>query len=156
MEEERRLSEREARVMGATAGAAGAQAHAQGTPGVGEAQAIEKLQRAGADVRRSTDRVKREERDSERQEERSQEDTVTKGHPRLLQFRQAGIPQEAEREMQERAWARIRGETDRLEEKDRELAVREPEVREQEAAAARRGPRVIPDPEGDSPPTDRV
>ena len=40
-EEERRLSEREARVMGATAGVAGAQAHAQGTSGVGEAQAIE-------------------------------------------------------------------------------------------------------------------
>ena len=53
-----------------------------------------------------------------------------------------------------RAWERINGEAERLEEKDREVSARERRVRAEEAEAARRGPRVIPDPEGGSPPTD--
>ena len=60
-----------------------------------------------------------------------------------------------EREVQEHAWARIRGETERREEKDRLVAVRERRMRGEEAAVARRGPRVTRDPHGDRPPTDR-
>ena len=56
--------------------------------------------------------------------------------------------------MQERAWRRIRGEAARLAERDREVAEREGRVREEEEAVARGAHRVIPDPEGHTPPTD--
>ena len=73
----------EAQVMGAAAGSAGAQAHAHGSPGLGEAQAIKEVQRAWMDVRRRTEMVEREERDSKWQEERSQGGRGTKGYAPL-------------------------------------------------------------------------
>ena len=75
--------------------------------------------------------------------------------PPLDPFRQPGIPPEAEREVQERAWKRIRGEVARLEKRDRQVAEREQKVRQEQAASAHRGHWVIPDPEGDTPPTYR-
>ena len=54
--------------------------------------------------------------------------------------------------MHERAWRRIRAEAARLAERDREVAEREHRVREEEEAVARGAHRVIPDPEGDTPP----
>ena len=56
--------------------------------------------------------------------------------------------------MQERAWWRIRGEAARLAEIDREVAGRERMVREEEEAVARGAHRVIPEPEGGTPPAD--
>ena len=95
-------------------------------------------------------------RDSERQRERAQGGELTEHRPLLQPLRQPGIPSEAEREVQERAWKRIRGEAARLEEEDREVAEWESREREEEAVAGRKGPsRVTPDPEGDTLPTDR-
>ena len=71
-----------------------------------------------------------------------------------MPFRQPAIPPEQDREMQERAWARIRGEAARLAERDREVAARERRVREEEEAVALGAHRVLPDPEGDTPSTD--
>ena len=56
--------------------------------------------------------------------------------------------------MQERAWRQIRGKAARLAERDREVAVRERRVREEEEAVARGSHRVLPDPEGETPSTD--
>ena len=94
--------------------------------------------------------MEREERDGERPEQRSQGGRGTKGHPPLQPFMHEGISPEVEREMHERAWARFRGEAERLEEKDREVAVREHRVRQDEAAAARMGP-TSPSPEPTPP-----
>ena len=74
--------------------------------------------------------------------------------PPLQPLRQMGTPPEADREVQEMAWKRIRGEVVRSEERDREVAERKCSVREEEVAAARKGHRVIADWEGDTPPTD--
>ena len=71
-----------------------------------------------------------------------------------MPFRQPAIPLEQEVEMQERAWRRIRGEAARLAERDREVAARERTVQEEEEAMARGAHQVLPDPEGDTPPTD--
>ena len=55
--------------------------------------------------------------------------------------------------MGEKAWRKIRGEAARLAERDREVAEREHRVREEEAVAL--GPQqIIPDQEGNTPPTD--
>ena len=56
--------------------------------------------------------------------------------------------------MQERAWRKIRGEAARLAERDKEVAERKHRVREEEEAVARGAQRVLPDPEGDTSPTD--
>ena len=56
--------------------------------------------------------------------------------------------------MQERAWRRIRGEAARLAERDREVAARERRMREEEEAVAQGAHWALPDPEGDTPPTD--
>ena len=73
-------------------------------------------------------------------------------HPQIQPFRQPGSPPEAEREVQERAWKRSRGEAARLKERDRDVAERECRVRGEEAAAARRGHRVIRKQAGKTPP----
>ena len=83
---------------------------------------------------------------------RAQGGDEPEGRPPLQLFRQAGILLEAGREVQEGASERIRGETARLEENDREVAEREHRVREEEAPAACRGPWVVPDAEGNTSP----
>ena len=91
----------------------------------GEAQAVEELQMAWADLRRRQEGVERTEREGGRQEEgRGPEGTP------LVPFRQPALPLEQEGEMQERAWRRIRGEAARLAERDRDVAARERRVRE--------------------------
>ena len=122
----------------------------QGGPRGGEAQAVEELQRAWADLRRRMQRVERAELEGGRHGESG----GPGGHPPLLPFRQPAIPPEQEREMQERARRQIRGEAARLAERDRELAARERRVREEEEAVARRAELVLPDPEGNTPSTD--
>ena len=71
-----------------------------------------------------------------------------------MPFQQPAIPPEQEREMQERAWRRIRGEAARLADRDREVAARERRVREEEEAVAQGAHRVLPDQEGDTPSMD--
>ena len=71
-----------------------------------------------------------------------------------MPFRQPAIPPEQEREMQERAWRRIRGEAARLADRDRAVAARERRMREEEEAVARAACWVLLDPEGDTPSTD--
>ena len=151
-EEERRLREREARAMGEVAGAAEGRATGQGSPGGGEAQAMEKLRRAWASLRRRLERVQRAERELARPREQAQGTAGPEDRPPLQPFRQPAIPPEVERGMQEIAWKRIRGEAARLAERDRKVAEREHRVREEEKAVARRAHGVIPDPEGDTPP----
>ena len=70
-EEERTPQEREARAMGEAARAAEGRATRQGTPGAGEAQAVEELQRAWADLLRRVERVERAEREEERPREQA-------------------------------------------------------------------------------------
>ena len=90
--------------MGEVAGAAGAEASAQGGPGGGgEAQAVEELQRAWAEVWRRAERVVRAKRDDERQGERAQGSEGTESCPPLQPFRQPGIQPEAQRSVQEQA-----------------------------------------------------
>ena len=150
-EEERRLRDREARTKGEAARVAEGRAAGQGTPGGGEAQAIEELHRAWADLRRRLERVERAEREGERPREHAQESGGSEGRLPLQPFRQPDIPPEVEREMHERAWRKIRDEAARLAERDREVAERERRVREEEEAVARGAHRVIPDVEGDTP-----
>ena len=149
-EEERRLREREARVMGGAARVAEGWTEGQGMPRGGEAQAVEELQRAWADLWRRLERVER----AEREGGRHRESGGSEGHPPLQPFRQPAIPPEQERAMQERAWRQIRGEAKRLAERDKQVAARERRVREEEEAVARGAHRVLPDPEGDTPSTD--
>ena len=118
-------------------------------PQAGEAQAVEELQRAWADLWRRQEGVERAEREGGRQEEgRGREDTP------LVPFRGPGIPPEQEGEMQERACRRIRGEAARLADRDRAVAARERRVPEEEGAVARGAHWNLPDPEGDTPSTD--
>ena len=118
-------------------------------PQGGEAQAVEELQRAGADLWRMREGDERAEREGGRQEEgRGREDTP------LVPFRRPRIPPEQGGEMQERAWRRIRGEAARLADADRAVAARERRVREEEEAVDRGARRGTPDPEGDTPSTD--
>ena len=152
-DEERRLQEREAQATGAADREAGALASTQGTPRGREAEAVEELQRAPAEVRRRVGRVERAERDSEPQQERAQEGQGTESCHPLQLFRQPGIP--PEQEVQERAPRRITGEAARLEKKGRVVAEHECRIRGQEAPAARKGTRVIPDLEGDTPPDEK-
>ena len=148
-EAERSLREREARVKGESGGAEEGRTEGTDRPQGGEAQAVEELQMAWADLRRGQEGVKRAEREGGRQEEgRGREGTP------LVPFRQPAIPPQQEGEMQERAWRRISWEAARLAERDREVAARERRVREEEEAVARGAHRVFPDPEGDTPSTD--
>ena len=62
-EEERRLQEREARVMGGADRVTEGWTEGPGRPQGGEAQAVEELQRAWADLRRRQERVERAERE---------------------------------------------------------------------------------------------
>ena len=148
-EAERSLREREARVKGEAGRAEEGRTEGTDRPQGAEAQAVEELQRAWADLQSRRERVERAEREGGRQEEgRGQEGTP------LVPFRQPAILPEQEGEMQHRAWRRIRGEAERLAEKDREVAARERRMREEEEAVARGAHRVLPDPEGDTPSTD--
>ena len=147
-EEERRLREREARVMGGADRVAEGRTEGPGRPQGEEAQAVEELQRAWADLRRRQERVDRAEREGGRHGEGG----GPEGRPPLMPFRQLAIPLEQESEMQERAWRRIRGEAARLAERDREVAARERRVREKQSAVARGAHRVLPDQEGTPPP----
>ena len=149
-EAERRLREREAMVMGGAGSTTEGRTEGTGRPEGGEAQAVEELQLAWADLRRRQERVERAEREGGRQEEgRGQE-----GRPPLVPFRQPAIPPEQEGEVEERAWRKIRREAAKLAERDREVAARERRVREEDEAVVRGAHRVLPDPEGDTPSTD--
>ena len=116
----------------------------------GEAQAVQELQRAWAELRRRLERVERAEREGGRHGESG----GPEGRPPLLSFRQPAIPPAQESEMQERAWRQIRGEATRLAERDTEVAARERRVRGEQEAWARGAHRVLQDPEGDIPSTD--
>ena len=137
-EEERRLREREARVMGGAYRVAEGWTEGQGRPRGGEAQALEELQRAWADLRRRMERVERAELEGGRHGESG----GPEDRPPLLPFRQPAIPPQQESEMQERAWRQIRGEAARLAERDREVAAWELRVRVEEEAVARGAHRV--------------
>ena len=65
-EEERRLREREARVIGGADRVAEGRTEGPGRPQGEEAQALEELQRAWADLRRRQERVERAEREGGR------------------------------------------------------------------------------------------
>ena len=151
-EEGRRLRERETWAKGEAARAAEGRATGQGTPGGGEAQAVEELQRVWADLQRRLETVERPEREDKRPREQAQGSGGSKGRAPLQPFRQPAIPPEVEKEMQERAWRRIRGEAARLVERNREVAESERRVREEEEAVARGAHWVISDAEGDTPP----
>ena len=112
-EEERRLGEKEARIMGGADRVAEGWTEGQGMPRGGEAQAVEELQRGWADRRRRLETVERAEQDSERPRELAQESGGSEGGPPLQPFRQPGIGLQQEREIQERAWRQIRGEAAR-------------------------------------------
>ena len=143
--EEMRLQERKPRAMGEAAGAAEGLATGQGIPGEGEAQAVEELQRAWADLPRRLGRVERAEREGERPKELAEGSRGSEAPPPLQPFRQPAILPDVEREMQERAWRRSRGGAARLAERDREVAERERRVRKEEEAVVRRAQQVIPD-----------
>ena len=149
-----RLRGREARIMGGAASVAEGWTTGQGKPRKGEAQAVEELQRAWADLRRRLERVERAEREGQRPREQAQESRGSEGCPPLQPFRLPAITPEMEREMQERALRQIRGEAARLAERDREVAAQERRVREEEGTEARGAHRVLPDPEEDTPSTD--
>ena len=149
-EAERSLREREARVMAGAGRLAEGRTEETGRLQGGEAQAVEELQWAWADLRRRLQRVERVEREGGRHEEGGGQE----GRPPLMRFRQPAVPPEQESEMQERAGRRIRGQAARLTERDGEVAARERRVREEEEAVARGAHRVLPDPEGDTPSTD--
>ena len=89
-EEERRLRERKARVMGGAARVAQGWTEGQGVPQEGGAQAIEELQRAWADLRRRLERVQRAEREGGQYKESAR----SEGRPQLQPFRQPAIPPE--------------------------------------------------------------
>ena len=148
-EEERRLQEREARVMGEADRVAEGWTEEQGRPREEEAQAVEELQRASADLQTRLERVER----AEREGGRHRESGWPEGRAPLLPFRQPAIPPEQQSEMQERAWRQIRGQGERLAERDREVAARERRVQEEEEAVARGAHRVLQDPAGDDPST---
>ena len=139
--------EREARGMGRAGRVAEGTTEGKGRPQGEEAQAVEELQWAWADLRRRQERVERAQREGGRHEEGG----GPEGRSPLMPFRQPAVPPEQESETQERAWRRIRGEAARL---DREVAARERRVREEEEAVAQWAHRVLPDPEGDTPSTD--
>ena len=136
--------------MGGAGRVAEGRTEGTGRPQGREAQALEELQWAWADLRRRRERVERAEREGGQHEEGGGQD----GRPPLMPFRQPAVPPEQESEMQERAWRRIRGEAAGLTERDREVVARDPRVRKEEEAVARGVHRVLPDPEGDTPSTD--
>ena len=136
--------------MGGADGVAEGLTEEPGRPQGGEAQAVEELQRAWADLWRRQQRLEGAEREGGRHGEAG----GPEGRPPLMPFRQPAIPREQEIEIEERAWRRIRGEAARPAEKDREMAAREPRVREEEEAVAPGAHGVLPDPEGDTPSRD--
>ena len=98
-EGERRLREREARVMGGAERVAEGRTKGPGGPQGGEAQAVEELQRAWADLRRRQERVE----SAQRAGGRHRKEGRPEGRPPLMPFRQPAIPPEQGIEMQERA-----------------------------------------------------
>ena len=114
-EAERSLREREARVMRWADRVAEGRTEGTGRPQGGEAQAVEDLQWAWADLRRRQERVERAEQEGGRHGEGG----GPEGRPPLMPFKQPAFLSEQESEMQERAWRRIRGEAARLAERDR-------------------------------------
>ena len=131
-EEERRLREREARVMGGADRVAEGWTEGQGRPQGGEAQAVEELQLAWADLQRRLEMVGR----AEQEGGQHRESGGPEGCPPLQPFRQPAIPPEQGREMQERGWRQIRGEASSLAGRDREVAARERRVPEEEEVVA--------------------
>ena len=87
-EEERRLRENEARVMGGAARVAEGWTEGQGVPQGGEAQAVKGLQRALADLRRRLERVER----AGQEGGQHRESGGSEGRPPLQPFRQPAIP----------------------------------------------------------------
>ena len=149
-EAERSLREREARVRGGAGRVAEGRTEGTGRLQGGEAQAVEELQWAWADLRRRQERVERAEPEGGRHEEGGGQG----GRPPLMPFWQPAVPPEQESEMQKRAWRQIRGEEARQTERYREVAAWERRVRQEEEAVARGAHRVLPDPEEDTPATD--
>ena len=96
-EEERRLREREARVMGAADRVAEGWTEGPNWSQGGGANAVEELQRARADLRRRQERVERAEREGGRQGEGG----GAEGRPLLMPYRQPAITPQQESEMQE-------------------------------------------------------
>ena len=78
--------------MGEAARAATGRATGQGTPGRGEAQAVEELQRVWADHRRRLDRMKRAEREEKRPREQAQGSGGSEGRPPAAAIQTAGYP----------------------------------------------------------------
>ena len=103
-EAERSLREREARDKGEVGGTEEGRTEGTDRPQGGEAQAVEKLHRAWADLRWRQEGDENAEREGGRQEEgRGREDTP------LVPFQRPAIPPDQEGEMQERAWRRSGG-----------------------------------------------
>ena len=126
----------------------------QDTPRGGEAQAVQELQRAWADLRRRLERVERAGREGERHREQAKESGGWEDRPTLQPFRQPAIPPEMEREMQDGACGSIRGAAARLAERDREVVARERGVRKDEGLMPRGAQWVISDLQEDTPLTD--
>ena len=129
-EAERSLREREAWVMGGAGRVAEGRTEGTGSPQGGEAQAVEELQSAWADLRRRQERVERAEREGRRHDQGGGQE----GRPPLMPSRQPAVSPEQESEMQEMAWRRVRGEAARLTVRDREVAARERRLPEGEEA----------------------
>ena len=89
-EEEKRLREREVRVMGGADRVAARRTEGPGRPQRGGAQAVKELQRAWADLRRRQERVERAEQEGGRHGEGG----GPEGRPPLMPFRQPAIPPE--------------------------------------------------------------
>ena len=87
-EEERRLREREARVMGKADRLAGGCTEGQGRPRGGEAQAVEELQRAWADLRRGLEMVER----AKGEGGRHRESGGPEGRPPITAIQATGYP----------------------------------------------------------------
>ena len=78
--------------MGGAGGVAEGRTEGTGRPQGGEAQAVEELQWAWADLRRRQERVERAEREGGRHEE----GRGPEGRPPLMPFRQPAVPPEQE------------------------------------------------------------
>ena len=86
-EEKRRLQGRKARIMGGAARVAEGWTEGQGMPRGGEAQAVEELQRAWADLSRRLERVERAEREGGSHRELAKKSGGSEGRPRLRPFK---------------------------------------------------------------------
>ena len=141
-EEERRLREREARIMG---GAARVGRGGAGSGGAAESEGESSEKAGDGGEGRAGRRAAQGAGTGER---------GVGGSPPTTAIQAASVPLEQAREMQEMAWRQIRAEAARPAERDREVAARERRVREEEEAVGQGAHRVLPDPEGDTPSTD--